>query len=134
MPQNEVTQFTSSDVIADTITGTELIETIRDLANRHPDHIAGCTYFQDGKPHCIVGHALHKLSLQVPAQYNGTSFFTLLGYPESTASAEADELRSRLYVTSYDLNWIREVQRNQDQNTNWACSVAAADDSDRWIV
>lgn len=139
------------------ITSTEVVQEVRKIAEQNPDFIYGaqrmsgadCSYVgaitfidykyvhpeKESKPEsviieeyyeklangelespCIVGQSLQNL---------GVSQDMLLHFEGQTAEAVVEYFADE--YTSYDLQWLYVVQKNQDHGSSWGESVKAAD-------
>lgn len=98
--------------------GAELEAEVRRLAADDPERTAECRYVCDGKPMCIVGHALINLdvlSVDVLGRNNLKSIIALNG------------LVGGLGIDRDRLHWLEDVQHWQDSGKPWAEAVASAD-------
>lgn len=109
----------------------EVITAIRRLADRHPDRISGCTYFDEtGDPVCIVGHAIAELGYTPPPGHPDD-------WPVWLHDTAADALPwDRLGIDHPDptsLSWVQSVQMSQDgapigsRPSRWREAVDVAD-------
>jgi hypothetical protein len=116
--------------ILKTIDPNALVEEVRSIAAKHPGHIyqdkdtdnpnTSCFYQREGKPSCIMGHALFNLgvpiaTLQAMDTHTGGIYeFLTLGFTTPLASHET-------------LMWLNSVQNLQDNLKPWGYAVGSAD-------
>ena len=102
-----------------------LEEHVRKLAESEPKRHAACRYFsqQSGQAICIVGHAMAlqgfgfndlETTQSETGPYNGESFTRMM---------------TDVGVDSALIDWIGDVQHNQDSGMGWAKAVSEADQS-----
>jgi len=125
-----ITEPSNTEPNTRTITGLQLIEKVREIATRFPDHVSDCYYITEacGTPSeiigCIMGQALHEL-----------------GVPDSVLQEVEDMMESKsinmpnikrhfnILASSLETNWLKECQRTQDKGLTWSESVWEADDT-----
>jgi hypothetical protein len=91
-----------------------LVAAVRELAEEHPDRIAGTTYRNDdGSPSCIIGHAWARIGLDLEQLVEG------------------QVVRAQPGVDRYDERvwWLNTVQELQDHMWTWGSAVGDADES-----
>lgn len=107
--------------------GGQLITAIREVAADSPDFIyskpadyfrSKCVYVVDGKPSCLIGHAVWNLGLI-------DSSLERSGYNDCSAEELVNHLE--MDVDGRELRWLEVVQYRQDQGVPWAWAVARAD-------
>jgi len=116
-----------------------LVKTVRQLADTYPDfayvpatqpnnesrcayNTGGCDKYP-GLSGCIIGQAVRKLNVDIPANMNlvGVQPILLL-LPGVTAT----ELKSEVNVVKIAA-WLQTVQAYQDSEKSWASAVSLAD-------
>ncbi|OHT98264.1 hypothetical protein BKG71_19290 [Mycobacteroides chelonae] len=99
-----------------TITASQMIQEIRKLADEKPDRKAECVYWVGKEPVCIVGHAAHRLGLDMTVPH-GDALMALGQWGVTGKKVEKA--------------WIATVQAAQDGRLNgkmsWYSAVYAAD-------
>lgn len=115
--------------IWDSITTDDLAREVRAVAAADPgrmynadedgiDH--ACVYFKDGCPSCIIGQGLARL---------GVTFSDLESHNESTEILDlVSELFSADLISARSLDWLQEVQRQQDKSLLWGTAIEEADE------
>ncbi|RAV17550.1 hypothetical protein DQP57_00565 [Mycobacterium colombiense] len=101
--------------------GQKLIEETRKVAAEYPDFIFKdiCRYVNDGKPGCIVGHALWNLGM-VDETTEGKGF--------NDDGIWGLDKYLNLNLDPYEYTWLRAAQDEQDTGAPWGKAVAAADE------
>lgn len=99
-----------------TITASQMIQEIRKLAEERGGHKAECVYWNGVEPVCIVGHAAHRLGLDMTVPY-GTALAALGQWGVSGKKVEKA--------------WIAAVQAAQDgrfgERMAWGLAVYETD-------
>lgn len=106
-----------------TATGESIIKAVRSIAAERPSHAYaqadGCAYVLNGKPACLIGHALWNLGLLGPSiedlRWNIMGIDSLLD----------DKLD--IPVGSEEMGWLSLVQEHQDMGLPWGEAVEMAD-------
>lgn len=100
------------------ITDFRVRQTLREIVDEFgADYVypkAGdvCVYFEDGKPDCLVGQVIHRLTPEMPDPEGSVSF----SYVEFRKAGYSDTACAALYV----------AQQMQDNGDPWgACARAA---------
>lgn len=103
--------------------GQKIIAEVRKVAAANPDYIyervegsPNCVYVRDGKPSCLIGHALWNLGLidiHLPADLNYGGIHRL-----------APELN--IWLDDAELTWLMSAQSAQDTRKTWAEAVEYA--------
>jgi hypothetical protein len=113
--------------------GTKLIETVRQKAAENPHFIYTppdgdqCVYVHEGKPSCIVGHALWAEELIGPELEKDTSRVGHYGdVPNGTTAPILLEYLN-LTLNGGEVEWLNMVQSHQDNDVPWGRAVATAD-------
>jgi hypothetical protein len=116
--------------ILNTIDPNSVVEEVRSIAAKNPDHIytdkdtsnpnSSCFYERNGKPSCIMGQALFNLGVPIETlsamdRQTGGIFSFLL--------TDGVSLRKE----SNTLYWLCTVQNLQDNLYAWGVAVATAD-------
>ena len=114
-----------------TFLGQKLIEIVRQKAAENPSFVyvperdretgrySACTYIRNGRPSCIVGHALFDAGL-IDTSLEKTASNSIPFY------ALADELE--LGISTDELKWLGGVQKFQDNHRAWGQAVEWTDD------
>lgn len=108
-----------------TVTVTDIIAKVREIAATEPDFMypqigGACTYNKTTSyddfvlPQCIFGKALTQLGIPVPSALEGCGIQTVLA-------------RMGIPFTDEQEQWMRTVQRHQDDHVPWGHAVQAAD-------
>lgn len=107
--------------------GAKLIKIIRDLAAEKPDFVyerpgnyhdgKGCVYVHDGQPSCIVGHAMWRAGLIDDS-------FENMNYNHHGFGGHIPGMKT---LTGREVQWLEEVQGNQDCGETWSDAVLNAD-------
>lgn len=115
-----------------TVLGEQLISIVRAKAAETPDYIyrpptlnGACLYVHQGKPSCIIGHALWEVGLidaNLPGASSGSSVFHI---NEESIRTVAVDLELDLSIA--EINWLAHVQGKQDRASSWGDAVASAD-------
>jgi hypothetical protein len=128
-----------------TITMNDIIKQVRIVAAERPEHVyekpdgenGSCHYFYDGAPSCIIGHAFHSLGVNVNqlARVNPGPFkndvmpvdvaVVSLGLVKGDVNPEVMDAYPAEQET--EVEWLKEVQHNQDEGESWGDAVAHAD-------
>lgn len=107
------------------IKATALLEKTREVARKNPDFVytdefpgRPCKYALDGKPACIVGHALHELGMDLTIITKEEEYWSEGGI---SASGLFSNLKDHF---ENDDDWVLglldEIQTNQDIGARWA--------------
>lgn len=90
----------------------------RQVAHRLPDGRSKpmCVYADDGRPSCLVGHALHRAGVTV------AELDRMLGQ----IGEDDDELPERVTLTGLAAEVLAEAQMAQDQGITWGDALAQA--------
>ncbi|OQW34539.1 MAG: hypothetical protein A4E20_10995 [Nitrospira sp. SG-bin2] len=111
--------------------GQRLIERVRHHAVENPDFVyqpaneddeylpGVCSYIRDGKPSCLVGHALWDC---------GVIDDTLGEDLNTWTDIRSLDLRMNLAVDAEEIQWLSDVQDAQDIKIPWGTAVKRADD------
>lgn len=107
--------------------GQKLIKIIRDLAAEKPDFVYerpslgafgnGCVYVHAGQPSCIVGHAMWRAGLI------DHSFEAMADNRHGFGS----HITGMKTLTDREVQWLEEVQGQQDTGAAWSDAVLNAD-------
>lgn len=105
--------------------GAKIIEETRKVATDNPNFLyeGVCRYVIDGRPACLIGHALWNLGL-----INDT--FDATGSNGCTAYGVLEHLG--LDVTEFEKDWLACAQSFQDSKHTWGDSVQSADEETAW--
>lgn len=107
---------------------SDVIDEVKTIAAENPDFVYAenfetCYYQIDGKPACLLGHALFNVGIAAEklASYDEAilNSFSFLGKDKADFQGTVDEL-----------GWLDAVQRNQDNRLepmSWGESVTLAD-------
>jgi hypothetical protein len=98
-----------------------LLETVREVADEHPDktHDAGLYWdYQHQCPACLIGHAMHRLGVNPPDRM----FNSQEVHDVNWAKMGFD------LITGPQLYWLRLVQFFADSGHNWSGAVERADE------
>jgi hypothetical protein len=115
--------------VSEKIKASQIKEAVIEIANEKPDYIypedlrnSGCRYAVDGKPSCIVGHALAKVGIDIGVietlDIDG-------GIPAHYLSSKLPE-----FIEDNDeegsMAFLQEVQSSQDNGSPWGEAVKGA--------
>lgn len=114
-----------------TVLGEQLISIVRVEAAETPDYIyrppnlnGACLYVHQGRPSCLIGHALWGAGLidaNLPSARSGSSVYI----NEESIRTVAVDLELDLSIA--EINWLAHVQGKQDRASSWGDAVASAD-------
>lgn len=109
--------------------GQKLISLVRDIAEANPDFTYvpplkvidasdanGCVYVHDGKPSCLIGHALWMAGV-IDSNFEDRGCNTRAAY----------DLTRQYGVEVEEADWLDSVQRSQDLGVPWGEAVPEAD-------
>jgi hypothetical protein len=99
------------------VNGTKVIAAVRKAAQDNPTQtVTDCVYVRDGKPCCLVGQGLWAAQLiheEFESSNHNFDNITSIGAAFGLDNAEVE--------------WLSEVQANQDGRSPWAVAVSKAD-------
>lgn len=101
--------------------GQKIIAAVRDVANNDPGHVyehEKCRYVVDGRPACLIGHALWNVGL-----ISGD-------IEKSTCNGEAVDYVAAflgLDIDGSERDWLSNAQEVQDNGKPWEYAVQQAD-------
>ena len=108
---------------------SELWAEVLKVAQEQPEHVyertevGKCNYQVDGKPSCIVGHAMHRL---------GVSVFDLREFDAAGDSAIRDIIEMNPDIFDKDdklgMELLIEAQDSQDEGVPWGLAVRQQQD------
>lgn len=102
--------------------GENLIRFVREKAAAHPEFIYDnsslCKYVAEGKPSCLIGHALWKAGLIGPYFERNDRNKVAFGHIAMHLGLSLDPA---------EMAWLRRVQFLQDSGNAWAAAVSGAD-------
>lgn len=104
----------------------DLVQEVRAVASELPDHIGKdpvvCLYVRQGRPSCLIGHALFRMGLiEAGFEYTDLNSEGIETLAEKWFELDSDQD----YAT---LRWLSEVQVQQDNGLRWADAVREADE------
>ena len=107
------------------IQASDLIEHIRTIAAERPDYVyqtpdgrSACVYGWNGRPSCLVGHALEKANHAV---------FEDVVQQMNNEAVELLENGGLITGTSEEIDWLSNAQSYQDIEYSWEDAVRQAD-------
>lgn len=104
--------------------GQQIIKAVREAAARNPLHVhrGACLYVLDGKPCCLIGHALWDLGLISPStEHTYSNDEGVVAFIEGTLGIMLD---------AAELQWLELAQTAQDKEMTWASAIREADEFD----
>ena len=112
--------------------GEKLIAEVRRVAAVNPDYVyeeVSCAYVKDGKPSCLVGHALWNTGVIGPdSNLDAPISKGLYGKTRANYANFADLAPFLdLQLETCEITWLGDVQDAQDDGTPWDSSVRNAD-------
>ena len=113
------------------IKASEIEQEVRSIAEKNPDFVydrpdpnRGCLYAYDGKPSCIVGHALSNLGVEIEfLQHLDTAIDGGVGVLEALQTYDEFEIDDDQAADLVSL-----VQNFQDSGVPWGQAVEAAEE------
>ena len=117
--------------MSEKIKATAIEQEVRSLAEKNPDFVynnpdpnRGCLYVYDGKPSCIVGHALANLGVEIEfLQHLDTAMDGGLGALEALQTYDDFEVDDKQAADLVSL-----AQNFQDSGVPWGQAVEKAEE------
>lgn len=120
---------------------SQIQDQLRVLAERNPEKRAGCQYFKDDQPSCIVGHVLADLGVSETktekrtygyATYTDHTLMTseggvLMQSREPARCIDWRMLGVRM-PTEKQKTWVQALQDHQDSGNSWGEALEKADE------